>query len=169
MSPGIRSPQSSENMLVDTSLQDMGTHAVHVTGAALPPPVSDHGQGYDCPLLPGPGEHSVGVVNQFSPHSPSFTTGSREVSSIGEWDASNITNSIPGNEDWLMTSNNRLPHAQSFYGNQNTGLEEFSLSTMDSMALNNAALDADISTYANSHAYDQTSLTDSIHGDRCDS
>ncbi|KAH0169772.1 hypothetical protein KCU67_g2922, partial [Aureobasidium melanogenum] len=152
VSPEIRSPPSSENMQVDNGLHDPITDTVRVTGSTLPPSVPDHEEGYDGPLLPAPGEHRVGVVYQYSPHSSSFTTGSRDVSSIGEWDASNITNSIPGYEDWLMTSNNEFPHAQSFHGNQNTGLEDFEFSTMNSMALNNAALDADLSTYSNSYA-----------------
>jgi hypothetical protein len=139
-------------MQVDNGLHDPITDTVRVTGSTLPPSVPDHEEGYDGPLLPAPGEHRVGVVYQYSPHSSSFTTGSRDVSSIGEWDASNITNSIPGYEDWLMTSNNEFPHAQSFHGNQNTGLEDFKFSTMNSMALNNAALDADLSTYSNSYA-----------------
>ncbi|KAH0359707.1 hypothetical protein KCU65_g9802, partial [Aureobasidium melanogenum] len=79
-------------------------------------------------------------------------SGHEHVSSIGEWDAFNMTNLIPGYGEWLITSNDGLPDAQSFYGNQSTGLEEFDLITMGSMALNNAALDADLSTYTNPYA-----------------
>ncbi|KAH0280824.1 hypothetical protein KCU91_g728, partial [Aureobasidium melanogenum] len=139
-------------MLADNSLHDLGTDTVHVIGSTFPPSVSNREQDYNGLSPLAPGERSVGVANQYSPHSSHFSTGSRDVSSIGEWGVLNMTNSIPGYGDWLITSNNGLSDAQNFYEKHNAGLEEFDLITIDSMALNNAALDADLSTYTNSYA-----------------
>lgn len=132
-------------MLVDNISHDPGTDTVHMNGSVLAPSVSSHEQDCDCPPPLALGAHTVGVANQYSPHS--LSTGSRDVSSIGEWDATNMTNPIPGYGDWFMSSNDELPDAQIFGENQSSGLEEFDLIIMNSMTLDNAALDADLSTY----------------------
>ena len=83
------------------------------------------------------------------------------MSSIGEFNATDMTRSIPSFEDWLTGTSAGDAHFQSLRGHHNMGAEEFDLITMDSMALNNAALDADLSTYMDHYA---TSSWDSIQG-----
>ncbi|KAK6004309.1 hypothetical protein QM012_008171 [Aureobasidium pullulans] len=149
---GSRSPPPSEDMLLDASTQALGTGTVRVAGSVLSASIRYHQREHaGCPPL-DPVERAVPVVDQYSPHNSHLSSRSRDISSINEWDATDMTGSIAGFEDWLTASNNGLTGVQSFYGHQNMGADDFDLITMDSMALNNAALDADLSTYMNHYA-----------------
>lgn len=148
----IRSPPPSEEMLADTDMRGLGTDTVCVASSVRTTsmPYTQQNDGGYIPL--GLTEHSVPVTDRYSPHNSYFSSGSRDISSIDDWDAADMTEPIAGFEHWLQGSDNGLADIQSFNGNQGMGLEEFDLITMDSMALNNAALDADLSTYAKQHA-----------------
>jgi len=77
-----------------------------------------------------------------------LSSASLESAEKGQWDISNVTNPITSYEDWLPAPRTGVSlTSQDIYEDQNTFPDDFDLITIDSMALNHAALDADLSTY----------------------
>lgn len=79
-----------------------------------------------------------------------LSSASSDFSENGQWDTSNMACSTIGYEGWLPAARVEVSHtSQDIYEDQNIFPDDFDLITIDSMALNHAALDADLSTYLN--------------------
>ena len=93
-------------------------------------------------------ERDISHKDQYSPKTSHLSSTSLDFSGKGQWGTSNTTRSITGYEDWLPAAETEASHTfRDVYQDQNIFPDDFDLITVDSMALNHAALDADLSTY----------------------
>jgi hypothetical protein len=91
-------------------------------------------------------KQNVSLDSRYSPEDSHLSTSPQNTSSRDAWNTANVTYPLTGYGDWLPTSRTEGSHiALESY----IFPDEFDLIAIDSMALNHAALDADLSTYLN--------------------
>jgi hypothetical protein len=122
------------------NLADGDSPAVHI-------PIATHQQVGGTSLHPNVDEQAISLDDQLEPRNSHLSCGSLNLSGEEHWDASNMACPGTGYGDWSLSSRSGV--LQDNYANQNIFTDDFDLITIDSMALNHAALDADLSTYMN--------------------
>lgn len=112
--------------------------------------VSVHQCIHDTLLHSSATKQSTSLDDPYSPKTSNLPSGSLDLQGKGDWHASNMTGPHTGYEEWVPTSGiGAADLSLDVYEDQNIFPDDFDLITIDSMALNHAALDADLSTYLN--------------------
>jgi hypothetical protein len=147
----MMSPPESDTMLVDVAKHKLGENIQdvvnpdHATNLSL---LRTDQQVDDTSLLQTLNEQNVSLGDRFSPGSSQSAYGAQDISGNEQWDASNMTCPATDYEDWLPASIvGASDIAQASYTAQDMFPDSFDLFTIESIALNHAALDADLSTY----------------------
>ena len=163
-----RSPYNAEPNL-NMSLEMLSPHSDTMphhglsddTGEMRPNPISEESPGVgslvaahqridDTLLHLSVTKQSTSLDDPYNPKNANLPSGSLDFGGKGEWYASNVTGSVTGYEEWVPPSGIGITDLPlDVYEDQNIFPDDFDLITIDSMALNHAALDADLSTYLN--------------------
>jgi hypothetical protein len=145
------SPPNSDTMPIDLTKHKLGVNiqdTLDLEDAAVRSLVGKYQQVDDTSLLLILNEQNVLLRDRYSPGSSHPAPGPQEISGNEQWDASNTTCTTTDYEDWLPASIiGASDIAQNSYTEQNMFPDRFDLFTIESIALNHAALDADLSTY----------------------
>jgi hypothetical protein len=147
MSLDMTSPPLSDTMPVDVATCEFGrdpSDTVDLDDTTVLPLLVTDRQVHDMSPPQVLDNHDLSLDTQYSPENSQLLTASQNILNREAWITANASYPMTGYEDWLPTSRNKGSH---------TALEpymfpdEFDLIAIDSMALNHAALDADLSTY----------------------
>lgn len=157
----------SDTMPADAPTYDTRKKVPHVTGDNSPlvqSLVATHQYIDNASLQLKVVEQDISLDDQYSPQTSHLSSGPLDLSGKEQWNISNMTCPVIGYEDWLPMARTEASHTlQDDNEDQNIFPDDFDLVTIDSMALNHAALDADLSTYLNhsgSAPWDQISGRD---------
>jgi hypothetical protein len=149
--PVSLSPPHPETMSIDVTKHKSGVNiqdTLHPEDAAVLSLVRTDQQVDDTSLLLNLNEQNVSIGNGYSPGSPHPASGPHDISGNEQWDTYNMTCSASDYGDWLLASRTGPSDiVQDLDANQDIFPDRFDLFTIESIALNHAALDADLSTY----------------------
>jgi hypothetical protein len=147
----MMSPPDLDTMLVDVAKHKLGESIQDVVNpdhAAVLSLLRTDQQVDDTSLLQTLNEQNVSLGDRCSPGSSHLASRPHDIAGHEQWDTATMTCSTTDYEDWLPASRTGPSDvAQASYIAQNMFSDRFDLFTIKSIALNHAALDADLSTY----------------------